>query len=90
MSINKYDELYSEFLKSIADLHNSHLAWKRHRTKNNTILLRKNLSASRELMSLLRVEVREVQIEAEKRQRENFHKTKEERERERKGKKQHE
>jgi hypothetical protein len=62
MSINKYDELYNQFLQTIAEIHNIHLEYRRKPTYERGVKLRQALSANRELIIELRAEIMDIRI----------------------------
>jgi hypothetical protein len=61
MSINNYDELYSEFLQLVAEAHNAHLAYKRKSTLDTRTRLRKALSDIRYKVVAIRAEIQNIQ-----------------------------
>jgi acyl-CoA thioesterase FadM len=66
MSINNYDELYSEFLHIIAEVHNAHLHYKRKSTIESRVRIRKALSKVKEQAITIRMKIQEIQEEKEK------------------------
>jgi len=66
MSINNYDELYSQFLQLIAEVHNAHLHYKRKSTIESRVRIRKALSRVKEHAITIRMKIQEIQEEKEK------------------------
>ena len=65
MSINNYDELYAELLQLFAEVHNSHLNYKRKSTIEARTRLRKALSDVRYKVVDIRAEIQKIQEQRE-------------------------
>ena len=59
--LNKYTEIYKEFLDKVTELHNAHIGFTQKPTNKSCLRLRKAISALKEHMVPFRMEVVDLQ-----------------------------
>lgn len=63
MRLNKYNELYTEYLKLLVELHNANLDYQRRQNKVTTKRLRKVLKQLTDSLRPIRDEIQDIQKE---------------------------
>jgi hypothetical protein len=63
MRLNKYNELYTEYLKLLVELHNANLDYQRRQNKVTTKRLRKVLKQLTDSLRPMRDEIQDIQKE---------------------------
>lgn len=72
MRINKYKELYDEYLRLLVEVHNANIEYRRRQNRLTTKRLRKALSDLRALTLPIRQEIQSVQHDINSHTKANF------------------
>lgn len=72
MRINKYKELYAEYLNLLVEVHNANIEYQRRQNRLTSKRLRKAMSDLRALTLPIRQEIQRVQLEINEETKANF------------------